>query len=624
MCGISGLFGKERPDAIEAMTDIIVHRGPDDAGYALFPDAALGHRRLSIVDLSPTGHQPMPTPDQRYWICYNGEVYNAPEIRSELEKLGVAFRGTSDSEVVLQAYATWGADCLHRFNGMFAFLIYDSVQRRVFAARDRFGIKPLYYWFAPNGYVAFASEIKQFTVLPGWNARMNGPRVYDFLAFEALDHTDETLFDGVYQLKGGEYLQASTDELSKGSATIDRWYFLAPKPWSGSFEEAAKQFQDLLRDAVSLRLRADVPVGSCLSGGLDSSAIVCLMHQMLPENSVQKTFSACSFVPAYDERPFIDEVVKQTGVDAHYIYPSQEDLLRTCKQIIWHQDEPFASTSLYAQWKVFELAKPQVKVMLDGQGADEQLAGYSSFYGSYFLELFQSLRWSQLVHELCQAKGSVVGKRPALYLLQELTPPFLRDRIRKALGKTCTAPSWLAAERLSPQMSAPLRPQSVTEQSFLQLTETNLPKLLHWEDRDSMAHSIEARTPFLDYRLVEFVMGLPSSFKLGDGLTKRVMRQAMNGIIPDAIQQRRDKMGFVTPEAHWICKQAPEQFLQLVDAAIEASGGILLPSLRTETEAMIAGKRPFQSCVWRAISFHLWAERFNVQRSETASLSADR
>lgn len=671
MCGIAGFFSTKPQPAgiIGRMTDLIRHRGPDDEGSVLFQELAgmprvcggqdtpedayqasiayapreklaelsdspvmlaLGHRRLSIVDLSSFGHQPMCTPDERFWIVFNGEVYNHLELRAELESNGHRFLTHSDTEVMLAAYREWGAGCLEKFNGMFAFLIYDAQSGKLFAARDRFGIKPLYYRVSAQG-VAFASEIKQFTVLPDWQARMNGQRVYDFLNWGVSDHTDETMFDGVFQLRGGEALELDLRGLSgdhwnrfaDGRLPVYRWYRLSGTPFSGSMKDAADEFRERFTDAVRLHLRADVPVGSCLSGGLDSSSIVCVINDLLRAQDVhalQNTFSACADVKRFDEREWIDEVVKQTGVKAHYVYPGLEDLFATHREIVWHQDEPFGSTSIYAQWSVFKSAAEQgVKVMLDGQGADEQLAGYHTFFGPHFAGMFKRGQWFRLWREVRAAKRlHGYSEANAVKLIANmLLPEALRQKLRAGLGKASAAPGWLSLERMGAEPRDPFaalgaKATSVRAFSVGQLTASNLQMLLHWEDRDSMAHSIEARVPFLDYRLVEYVLGLPDEFKLQEGVTKKVMREGMRGILPERIRNRMDKLGFVTPEEVWLRERGADQFRAALDEAIEASQGVLNNDARKVLDDMIAGRRPFNFMVWRMISFGAWMKKFNV------------
>lgn len=664
MCGLSAIFSvAPRPLAalVGAMTSLARHRGPDDEGYVLFserglapeplagpdtaagvPDtlgtgrrlrpvstarteaavAAFGHRRLSIVDLSPAGHQPMCSADGRYWIVYNGEVYNHIELRAELESLGCHFVSHSDTEVILHAYAQWGEECLKRFNGMFAFVIVDRTARRVLIARDRFGVKPVYLWRSPEGLVAVASEIKQFSVLPGWAPRLNGQRAYEFLNWGMLDHTEETLFAGVLQLRGGELIHCGLAELHQ-PLPVRRWYRIEAQPFHGKLDEAAAGFRSLFTDAVRLRLRADVPVGSCLSGGLDSSAIVCVANQLLRGQGAeakQRTFSACARVKRFDERDYIDDVVTQTGVQAHYVYPDLPALFDTLDAITWHQDEPFGSTSIYAQWHVFRLAaEANVKVLLDGQGADELLAGYHGFFAPHFAGLFASLRWGTLWKEI-RAAERLHGLGPmasAKYLGNAVLPEPIRQPLRRLVGKPASAPEWIGSQALAfddrdPYVEYGFKTTSVNCMARSMLVDTSVPMLLHWEDRNSMAHSVESRLPFLDYRLAEFLMGLPAEFKLSGATTKQVLRRGLAGILPERIRTRMDKMGFVTPEEVWVREEAPERFRAELRRAIDASRGVIRPNALERLEAVIAGREKFSFLVWRMISFGRWMERFRV------------
>lgn len=668
MCGIAGIISASPALSAycEAMNNALRHRGPDDEGFVLISDnfalplggvdtpasvyqleatyapkadintstpadctLTLAHRRLSIVDLSPLGHQPMSYAD-RYWIVYNGEVYNHPELRAELEGAGYQFRSHSDTEVILAAYDYWGEDCLSRFNGMWAFALYDMQKQTLLLARDRFGVKPLYYWISPAGYLAFASEIKAFTVLPDWNPQVNGQRAYDFLVWNLLDHTSETMFSGVFQLRGGQSVLLDVGRKGRESLKslanqqlpqVSNWYTLKAKPFCGSAADAADQFRDLLEDAVRLRLRADVPVGSCLSGGLDSSSIVCLANRQLRQQNAsekQKTFSACATVKRFDERDFIESVVNQTEVEAHYTYPELEGLFPLLDEITWHQDEPFGSTSIYAQWSVFKLAANDgVKVMLDGQGADEQLAGYHSFFGPLLAGLFRRGCWVELlkefrtIHNLHGYSYSYLFMRFAASLF-----PFLRLKAAALIGTPAHSTGWLDHERLGAKLMDSYAWLStgndINSISHDQLSATNLPMLLHWEDRDSMAHSIESRVPFLDYRLVEFVLGLPDQHKLSDGITKRVMREAMRDILPEVVRTRMDKLGFVTPEEVWLKETGTAQFEQFMQQTIDQSAGIIKPEAMTLFHQMVRGERPFNFLIWRIISFGSWLKRFKV------------
>jgi asparagine synthase (glutamine-hydrolysing) len=675
MCGLTAIIAPSpAPLAglVRSATRLVAHRGPDDEGYVLFsagleailvaggddtPDAcyrydapyaprtvldlaaatpalvAIGHRRLSIIDVSAAGHQPLCSADGRYWIIYNGEIYNYIELRRELGALGYAFRTQTDTEVMLAAYDRWGSDCLHRFNGMFSFVILDRTARRLFAARDRFGVKPLYYWISPEGLITFASEIKQFAVLPGWKPRVNGQRTYDFINWALLDHTDETLFDGVFQLRGGEALvlelggNSFPAAKSRNRLPVYRWYELQPRVFDGSLASAGEEFRRLLTDSVRLRLRADVPVGTCLSGGLDSSSIVCVMNGLLRDHDAhahaqQNTFSACSTVRRFDERDYIDEVIRHTGITAHYVYPRIDELFPAVDRITWHQDEPFGSTSIYAQWHVFGLAAASgVKVILDGQGADEQLAGYHNYFAPRFGSLFRGLRWVRLARELrktAHLHGQSV-QWGARYALNNILPEWLRQPLRRLIKQSFANPVWLDMDRLGAEPRDPYlasgsaRSHSVRVMSLTQLTAASLPMLLHWEDRDSMAHSIEARVPFLDYRLVEFVLGLPDEYKIADGMTKRVLREGMRGVLPERVRTRIDKMGFVTPEETWLREDSPDRFRTALAESVELSGGIISPRVLELLERVISGREPFSFLIWRCISFGRWLKVFHTR-----------
>lgn len=666
MCGLAALIGEGPvPTApLAPMLDMIRHRGPDDEGWVAFEGAglaalsgggrdtpvacysaslpyapvsgvalplnaqvALGHRRLSILDVSPGGHQPMSCRDGRYWIVFNGEIYNHLALRRELEMRGHVFVSRSDTEVVLAAYSEWGETCLGRFEGMFAFVLVDRVEAIVFAARDRFGIKPLYYWAAPDRTLALASEIKQFSKSPHWQPRLNGQRAYDFLAWSILDHTDETMFLGVFQLRPGHSLHL---ELRRplavqpdGRLESCEWYRLKPAFFEGSLQDAAQRFRTLFDQSVQAHLQADVLVGSCLSGGLDSSSIVCAMSQFLRRQSVttkQHTFSACSAVKQFNEREYIEEVVRHTGVEPHYIYPDLDSLFAKLDQVTWHQDEPFGSSSIFAQWSVFALAAEHgIKVMLDGQGADEQLAGYPHYHGARLASLFRQLRWIRLAREM-RATSTIHGNGQLWafkFFANAILPDSVRRPLRAMAGRDKTAPDWLNLVPLQALARDPFGGKSggsIRGLSYQQLTRSNLQMLLHWEDRDSMAHSVEARVPFLDHHLVEFVLGLPDDYKLSGGVTKRILRESLRGVLPEAIRGRMSKLGFATPEESWIRQQAPQKFREAMQQSIESSQGVLrsCEALKAFDE-IVDGKRPFDFAIWRMISFARWLERFDVR-----------
>ena len=668
MCGIAGIIACEKIPAkfISAMTDLVRHRGPDDEGFFLLAELsgeplvcggnatpegvylsgipsepachvdllgnrpvslALGHRRLSIVDLSPAGHQPM-CYRGRYWITYNGEIYNHLELRRELQSNGYDFFSNTDTEVILAAYDCWGEDSQHHFNGMWAFAIYDRLHKTIFLSRDRFGIKPLYYWNSPEGYLAFGSEIKQFTLLPGWQPTVNGQRAHDYLVWGLTDHTDETLFRGVYQLQQGHCCTLYLSELDTVTLSqrlpVRRWYDLPAGTFSGGFEEAAAELRRLLFDSVKLRARADVSVGSCLSGGLDSSSIVCMLNSILAavhSCDRQKTFSACSEIKRFDEREWIDIVVEQTGLSPYYVYPELLQLFEESSAIIWHQDEPFGSTSIFSQWSVFRLAADNgVKVMLDGQGADESLAGYHTFFPPYLISMVLHGKFASLVSEIREMKRLHFYSylKQCRLIAGFLLPDSIQIPIKRRFGFDMQGSKhdWLnydliGASQRNPFQALDANTCDLQQYSRVQMLYTHLPMLLHWEDRDSMAHSLESRLPFLDYRVVELALSLPDAYKISRGMTKRILRESMKGILPRPVRNRVDKLAFVTPEELWL-RDNSVFFRDRLHQAVEASCGILCPSVYEVLDDVLAGRQPFSFIIWRMINFGQWMDRFNL------------
>jgi asparagine synthase (glutamine-hydrolysing) len=379
-------------------------------------------------------------------------------------------------------------------------------------------------------------------------------------------------------------------------------------------------------------LRADVPVGSCLSGGLDSSSIVCTVRSQLGERAIgiQNTFSAYSDVSRFDERGFIEEVVGATGAAAHHVVPQPEALLCELDALTWHQDEPFGSTSIFAQWCVFRLArKSGVVVMLDGQGADEALGGYHGYFGPRLAGLLRRGRAISFWREAAAVRElhGQSWKLQARMIANELLTTGVADRLRRLAGRTVRTPDFLDLQKLgatgrSPHENSVDLREPVRSLGVAQLMSLNVPMLVRYEDRDSMAHSVEARLPFLDYRLVEFCLGLPEDFKLADGWTKRVMREGMRGRLPERVRNRRDKLGFATAEEVWMRDRHRAEFLKLVDEAIDAAGGILTSAARTKSERVLDGREQFSFLVWRFISFGLWLKRFNVSLDFPASAGA--
>lgn len=614
MCGIACIISKNEEDLkfIKPMTEIVSHRGPDDEGVEIFKNVAFGHRRLSIIDLSEAGHQPMKY--MHYYIIYNGEVFNFKELKEELINCGYTFKSNTDTEVVCAAYDKWGLNCNEKFNGFFSFIIYDTKKDWVFLSRDRYGVKPLYYWESPNGYIAFASEIKQFTMLPGWNPKINETMTKDFLVYGYVDHTDETLFKDVFQIYGGTGAYFPIAEYHEFKTFRFPWYKLSKLDVNE--QNAVNHFKDMFIDSVKLRLISDVPVGSCLSGGLDSSSIVCVIDMLKGKDDIQKTFSSCSKYEKFDEKKFVDIVVNDKNIEPHYVYADSKDLIKNIENIIWHQDSPLQSTSLYAQYMIFQTAHENgIKVMLDGQGADEVLFGYYMHFMVMFNELFTNGHFLNFTIQSILAKSKhdiQIFETAKLYLSQVL------DRNKPIIKKVFTDDEWIDLKRLN---QSDIQPSIKTSYSNLdifskhQIETTSLPALLHWEDRNSMAFSIESRTPFLDYRIVNYVYSLPREYKINYGITKRILRDSMKGILPDKIRKRMDKMGFVTPEEIWI-KENKEEFRKMFLDTIKRSKGIIKEDAIKKFDRMLNGEEQFTFWITRIITFGIWLKVFNIQLNE--------
>jgi asparagine synthase (glutamine-hydrolysing) len=652
MCGILAVVQNEnhaRGEDLAHATHIIRHRGPDDEGfltwtkgenpriwagtdtapstheywkYDMLQDSqefhvGLGHRRLSILDLSPRGHQPMIHTETGISMVYNGEVYNFQTIRTELEAMGFAFHTDSDSEVLLLAWVAWGTACIPKLNGMFSFVVLDPRgSGTVYAVRDRFGVKPM-YWYRDGQKIVFSSEIKQIRSFPGYKLSLNRQKVIDYLAEGYVDTDDETFDTGIKQLRGGHFAEVDLS-VSPGSFVIKRWYQLTPQKWSGDDVAATDRFRELLRDSIRLRLRADVPVGSCLSGGLDSSAIVCLAKEVLDESGPhngQVTVTACFKDPRFDEWRFAEEVVKKSGAQAERIFPDFERLRSDFDKLLWHQDDPFPSTSMFSQWCVFGgAASAGLKVMVDGQGSDEQLSGYGGNDLALYTGLLARHAWGDLIRESKSYKAKN-GRYPKGFLLGALQEVY--PGLKKLFPESHRAIKPLRIDWLN------LPAKEIARKSYkdLQGTLTNqllcspLPSLLRFEDRNSMAFSIESRVPFMDYRLVEFNLGLPEKMVYRDGLKKVVLRRALKGIMPDAIVNRTDKMGFVTPEEVWLREEGTEWFRSEIARAVDSYPDYFN---KQETlamlEQMIKGEIKFSFVPWRIICFSKWMDQMAAYR----------
>ena len=537
------------------MTDLMVHRGPDGEGSWLSADKRIcfGHRRLSIIDLTDRAAQPMQDTTGTYTLTYNGEIYNYKEVRAELAALGTQFRSDSDTEVVLEAYRAWGDDCLSRFNGMFAFALHDANRNRILCARDRFGEKP-FLFSSGTDFFAFASEYKALLTLNCVRSDIRDSMLAQFFVTpsQALDQERQTLFSDISQLLPGEKLVLNAQDLS--FAISSYWQPpLDPDPTDLSETEATEVFRDLLQDSVRLRLRSDVPVGSCLSGGLDSGSITCLARGLIGPNAKYNTFTGRFPGSDADEGPWAEIISDAAGTKSHEVFPTGEKLVDTLDNFLWLNELPVDSASQYAQWCVFEASKDAgVAVLLDGQGGDEILAGYEQYFAPYLATYRGNKSDTAAEEHVIRSRYPLAFSARDQRWKQRL-PRGAKKFLSRAFD---TGSSVLLA--LNPAIAGQVHedPANPPENlhAALQKDAFNgfLTTLLRYGDRNSMAHSREVRLPFCDHRILEFVATLPVEMLMGNAQTKYVLRQAMSGVLPDSIVSRWNKQGFLPPITHWL------------------------------------------------------------------------
>ena len=587
MCGIAGILLKyanpAAPVHLKKMTDALSHRGPDGEGsWRNQEDTVhLGHRRLSIIDLSEHGAQPMPYAG-RYHIVHNGEIYNYPELRNFLQGKGYTFISRTDTEVIVAAYDYWKEHCLQQFDGMFAFAIWDEKEKQLFAARDRFGEKPFYYYEDEENFV-FASEMKALWKI-GIERQVDKKMVLNYLSLGHVQNCvdkEQTFFESVYSLPPSHYLQYS---FAGGPSKIKRyWRIDKESKIDIAPEQAIETFISLFSNSIKRRLRSDVPLGTSLSGGVDSSSIAYFVNNLVRGTASEdsgtayrskpgslQTFSAVFPGFERDESPYIDLLTKELSVKNFQVHPSADDLIRDFEKLCYHQEEPFQSSGIYAQYRVFEMAKEQeVKVLLDGQGADELLAGYPRYIHWYLQEVLSR-------HKLgaAQSERKAFQKNSQVFLwdIKNMIAAFLPSHAaiqleKKEYLKTIHQPD------IDPGLIRSLRGREwegihkpiVTKLNdilFFNLTEMGLEELLRFADRNSMAHGREVRLPFLNHELVEFLYSLPAQLKMHEGWTKFLLRKAMDKKLPGEIVWRREKVGFETPQKNWMETAAMQEYIQ--------------------------------------------------------------
>ena len=629
MCGIAGYHGLPAdPALLERMNAHQQHRGPDGDGICVDGPCGLAHRRLSIIDIAH-GQQPMDTADGRYAIAYNGEVYNYLDLRGELEALGRTFTTDSDTEVVLQAFAQWGADAFDRFNGMFGLAIWDRHEQRLTLARDHFGIKPLYVAMVPNPSgegeaLLFSSEIKPILASGLYEKRVNDRSVYRYLRFRAHEDGTETFFEGIERLAPGEMLEADANGIRRRMFTRLKEELLelasVQRPYDAA---AAAEYKRRLVESVRLRLQSEVPVGTSLSGGLDSSAVAVIINQLLNEGDSlslsavgarQNTFSAIFPGSINDEEKYVDDVLDIcTGhVEAHKILPTADEFKADLLDFIRTQEEPIISSGPYAQYQVMREATKHVTVLLDGQGADEMMAGYIPYYFVYLRQLRAqgaTLAAAELAKSLdvlyrlgrfkLKAKVKLKKSIPTTHLLN-------RDFVAAHRG-----------ERYSSE-GANLKKRLVED-----LFHNSLPSLLRYEDKNTMRFSLEGRVPFLDKEVLKFIFSLSDEAIIKDGWNKRVLRDATRGLLPESINRRRNKIGFTTPQGEWFMRLKNHFYNIFLSESFANRPYVNQTEVIAAFEGWIKGANDVDTMTfWRLINLELWMREFIDEHEDPDDVTA--
>ncbi|OBA86176.1 asparagine synthase (glutamine-hydrolyzing) [Mycobacteriaceae bacterium 1482268.1] len=610
MCGIVAVVGEgharlgsRRQDALRILT----HRGPDDEGSWADQHAWLGHRRLSIIDLSPGGHQPMVHEPTGTVITYNGEIYNYIELRAELEAAGHVFRTRSDTEVLLAAYLKWGAAALDRLNGMWSFLIWDPRSGRAFFARDRLGVKPLYYTRS-NGGLSVASEPKALLELHPELRKADDASVYALLGEGALYGSDRTFYAGIHMLQPG---QCGTYDPDTSSFAIRR-YWTPPTPSDDAcdYRQALESFGDLFEDAVRIRMRSDVPVGFTLSGGLDSSAILSSAVSATGSTgnmlrAFTSVYDATADTGPIDERNWARTVAgKYDRVDLEEVSADASDWLDVLKRVVWHMDGPGSSPAVFPLWKIMQRARSAgIPVLLEGQGADELLGGYTQYAALALWDSLSRRRATTFARDFRSYTKTFSFLWLSLFLIRERTT-FATQAYRRRVGALGTLdPDFV--QRFETKLPDPAR--TVNERLGNDLTRDVLPALLHYGDAISMAHSVENRLPFLDYRLVEFAASLPGDFKVGEGETKRILRDHLRTVDLQIIANRRDKQGYPTPADSWLAANDGEVLKSLLLSSDAKIRTYCRPKrVRRLIEHHAAGRGGAGLHLYRLLTTELW------------------
>ena len=646
MCGINGLITADdnlKRKIIKA-NELLKHRGPDDEGYVVidtvrctyekfsgtdssaaiknkYPyisfknnsseDLILAHRRLAIIDLSEHGHCPMSNPDGSVWITFNGEIYNYLELRDELKTAGYRFSTNSDTEVIINSYLHWGTDCLNKFNGMWAFALWDRSKKRLFIARDRFGVKPLYYTNSEN-YFAFSSELKPLALYNDYNVNINRKKIPYYLIYGNRLNTDDTYIEGINSLKASHYLI-----YENGNVTIRQYYDIAKENHIEKSEKELKEtLVNLLEDSIRLRFRSDVPVGTCLSGGFDSSSIVSLATDAGKNNL--ETFSAVWQEKSCDESFYIDIVNQKFSCSPNKVIPKEEDFGKVFNELCYYQEIPTEGPGLYPQWYVMKQASEKVKVLLDGQGGDEVFGGYFQM-GAYLRGVLRDKNIFKIAAE--SPNFLKFFNKNGLHSFTSWLFPrqygyMTRSKLSARFEIINTA---LLNEMEKDSLYFDVEPAKkfgsyLSSLSYHFIRNMTIPALLHYEDRSSMAHSIESRVPFLDYRLVEFGINLRSKYLSHKGVSRPLYRSAMKPYLPDEVVNRKDKLGFPVPFSEWTHNSLKSMIMdELTENNSALFDFVNRKKLVDNLELHFSGKKDYGWEIWRMLSLNNFLKLFRYK-----------
>lgn len=627
MCGICGIWHRDAsqpvdPEQLARMSRTLRHRGPDDEGVHIDGPLGLAHRRLSIVDLSPNGRQPMSNEDGRLWIVFNGMIYNYLELREPLAAGGHRFRSQTDTEAILHLYEDEGPACVRRLNGMFAFAVWDARERTLFAARDRFGVKPFYYAEADGAFL-FGSEIKALLASGLVAPRLNPEGLADYLTFQFC-LGDKTLFRGVRRLPPGHTLTVGAD----GAPRVAKYWDL-DFDIDTAHDEAhfAERLRGLLEDTARLQLRADVPLGAHLSGGLDSSTVVCLAAaaQRRPIRTFTGGFREG---PAYDETGHAAAVARHVGAEPHEVFPTPQDFVDTLPRLMWHMDEPAAGPGVFPQYIVSRLAREHVKVVLGGQGGDEVFGGYTRYLIAYLEQCLKGgiqgtqeerkfvVTFDSILPNLGQLRGYEPlmqhAWREGLFGPEDRRYFRLIDRSERTGGLIdpgCLPDrdAYDPYEAFRELFTAAGCRSLINKMTWFDM-KTLLPALLQVEDRTSMAVGLESRVPLLDHRIAELVASMPPGVKYKGGRSKHIFRRAIRGLVPEAVERRTDKMGFPVPLNEWYRREPVRGFVRDVLLGPRARGRRLYRAERIEP--LLDDERPYGRGLWGMLCLELWMQAF--------------